>query len=269
MYAEFTEYLTKLEASRYTIKGYLTDLRTAVKNDIISLNFQTLNLQKLLELNHKAATKHRIRSAIRKYARFLVKQKIIENVPSEIDALDLPKIANLLPKVTRSEQTKKLLTKEHNNETKLIILLLATTGCRISSIPDIRMENINGAEITFTKAKNNKPYVSIITSEMLECIKRFTNKTSGFLFTKSNGKPYTPDGIRMKLKRALGKDYVIPHSYRYGIASDLFENGVDILAIKEFLNHSSMATTQKYIQVTKSFMKKEIEGKHPFLKPSD
>jgi len=43
----------------------------------------------------------------------------------------------------------------------------------------------------------------------------------------------------------------------------MLENGADILAIKEMLGHSSLATTQKYTHVTTEQLKNVYNKAHP------
>ena len=47
-----------------------------------------------------------------------------------------------------------------------------------------------------------------------------------------------------------GQPYSItPHQFRHTIATDMIEQGVDIYTVKEFLGHSSLSMTEKYVKV--------------------
>ena len=68
--------------------------------------------------------------------------------------------------------------------------------------------------------------------------------------------------------RAYGQEVsitkrVTPHMLRHSFATHMLENGADILAIKELLGHSSLATTQKYMHVSTEQLKAVYDRAHP------
>ncbi|HEU5378587.1 MAG TPA: tyrosine-type recombinase/integrase [Ktedonobacteraceae bacterium] len=57
-----------------------------------------------------------------------------------------------------------------------------------------------------------------------------------------------------------GKPYAItPHQFRHSIATDMIEQGVDIYTVKEFLGHTSLAMTEKYVKVYLSSLKAKYD----------
>ncbi len=53
-----------------------------------------------------------------------------------------------------------------------------------------------------------------------------------------------------------GQPYVItPHQFRHTIATDMIDKGVDIYTVKEFLGHSTLAMTERYVKVYLSSLK--------------
>jgi site-specific recombinase XerD len=221
-------------------------------------------MQKLLNLDASVSTKRRIRASIRKYARFLVSQGVISAVPNTIDSMDLPKLVRNIPRITKSKETKTLLQKIKDPEIALIISILATTGCRISSLADLRIEDFSTNSVLFRTSKGGKPYTSLLTNDTKKYFDQYRKpRTSGYLFLNKLGNKATSDSLRRKLYTKLGKDYVNPHSFRHGIATELIENGVDLTTIKTFMNHTSVTVTEGYIHLSNNFLKDALKDKHP------
>lgn len=64
------------------------------------------------------------------------------------------------------------------------------------------------------------------------------------------------------LKNIDGTMYQISaHQFRHTVATEMIDAGVDIYAVKEFLGHSSVAMTEKYIKVYQQKLKKEFKEK--------
>ncbi|MBT2725103.1 site-specific integrase [Bacillus sp. ISL-46] len=54
---------------------------------------------------------------------------------------------------------------------------------------------------------------------------------------------------------------VTPHQFRHTVATEMIDAGVDIYAVKNFLGHSSVAMTEKYVKVYQQRLKKEFKDK--------
>lgn len=64
------------------------------------------------------------------------------------------------------------------------------------------------------------------------------------------------------LKNIDGSIYKITaHQFRHTVATEMIDAGVDIYAVKEFLGHSSVAMTEKYIKIYQQRLKKEFKEK--------
>ncbi|MFR5115078.1 tyrosine-type recombinase/integrase [Turicibacter sanguinis] len=67
---------------------------------------------------------------------------------------------------------------------------------------------------------------------------------------------------QIPLKNLDGSSYQISaHQFRHTVATEMIDAGVDIYAVKEFLGHSSVAMTEKYIKVYQQKLKKEFKEK--------
>ena len=54
---------------------------------------------------------------------------------------------------------------------------------------------------------------------------------------------------------------ITPHQFRHTVATEMIDAGVDIYAVKNFLGHSSVTMTEKYIKVYQQRLKKEFKDK--------
>ena len=69
--------------------------------------------------------------------------------------------------------------------------------------------------------------------------------------------------IKKHVKELKINKKITPHMFRHSIATLLHERGVDIRNIQALLGHSSIMTTQIYVQVSKESQRKILKNKHP------
>src|SRR6185369_3813717 len=79
------------------------------------------------------------------------------------------------------------------------------------------------------------------------------NPTStAYLFTNQRGNPIKAEYIRWLLKVRAEKaginKHITPHTFRRSFATLLYRNKAQLLTIQQLLGHSSVQTTEKYIQ---------------------
>lgn len=91
--------------------------------------------------------------------------------------------------------------------------------------------------------KNNKPITDVLTGNSFS--KNALTKVCETIPLLANGKPYT----------------VTAHQFRHTVATEMIDAGVDIYAVKEFLGHSSVLMTERYIRVYQDALKKEFQKK--------
>jgi site-specific recombinase XerD len=249
----FGNHLKELGLSPHTIRNYMGDVQKAIDEEIIDINFLDIHIEYINLLEISRPSKHRLLASLKKYAKFLVQSGIISSVPSIISTLSLPKISQTIPRVTSPDQVYKLINSISNLQIKLILSLLVSTGCRVSSLVNIQIEDINFEKdiITFQMAKGNKPYLTILSEQAKQLVREFIGeKTSGYLFAKSDGTHLSESAIRMFLKKELKENYINPHSIRYGICTSLMAQGIDIYTLSLYMNHSSVKITERYIKLS-------------------
>jgi site-specific recombinase XerD len=91
--------------------------------------------------------------------------------------------------------------------------------------------------------------------------------TESQVFLNSHGQPLSRDGVAYLLRHyyqlarkqhsCLPKPSIHPHVLRHSCAVALLQAGIDLTAIRDYLGHSSVATTGRYLQ-TNLAMKREV-----------
>lgn len=148
-----------------------------------------------------------------------------------------------------------------------ILLLLVSTGMRISEISSIEMNDLDLLERTLLiKGKGSKERLTYISSDIaFGHIKNWINiryqfnPKSNRLFINKYGNSlsiYSIGNIYSKYKKLAGiTETSTPHHLRHTFATKLLDNGADLRSVQELLGHSSITTTQIYTEV--SFTRKK------------
>jgi site-specific recombinase XerD len=158
----------------------------------------------------------------------------------------------------------------------IMVSLFYLSGLRRAEMAALKLPDIDCKKQVITVlGKGNKirvvPYGTSLVNDLeqyLEIRRSFVSDRKGdqgYLFLNFRGQPLSVrsiDRIVAGYCAILGKR-VTPHMLRHSFATHLLENGADILAIKELLGHSSLATTQKYTHVSTEKLKKEYNKAHP------
>ena len=158
----------------------------------------------------------------------------------------------------------------------MMVSLFYLSGIRRAEMAALRLSDIDFQARTMdVLGKGNKhrmvPYGDTFDNELKRYLDRREEFVAsrpdhgGYIFLNYMGEPLTVrsvDRIVKKYCARLGKR-VTPHMLRHSFATHLLENGADILAIKEMLGHSSLATTQKYTHVTTEQLKAVYNKAHP------
>ena len=87
------------------------------------------------------------------------------------------------------------------------------------------------------------------------------------VFLNRRGRQLTRNMVFMILKDLVAtagiKKRISPHTFRHSFATHLLENGADLRAIQQMLGHESITTTEIYMHVDKSHLKKVVQQFHP------
>lgn len=259
---QFAQYLETLGCSPHTIRAYTSNVTRLVENGVADKYFSKFDANLLVKLPISTSIKKMMVNSAKKYVRFLISCGQLERIPDQLLAVELPKIPVKIPRITKPETVNNIISTTKSLKLKAALYILATTGCRISSLVGINVTDIDfdNNKITFKVAKGCKEYSVPLTSGTKQIILQYLDgRIVGSLFNATEG------SMRMALKRALGLNYCNCHSVRHGFATSLIENGCEITTVKEVLNHVSISTTQKYIHLSNEIMQQKLNGKYSLV----
>lgn len=274
--------------SPFTLKGYSGDLRNflrfaqdikgeAVLTDDIALSdLHSFRIKQLREgiqintINHKLA-------AIRSFAVFCEKNEIPFIDPRKIDfgkkevkpivVLDQQELSRLLHAAD--------ISKIGGLRDRAIFELLACSGIRVGELLAIDKTDLDFTQNQFQViGKGRKRRTCFFTMRTAVWLRLWIQKRKDrfpALFTSLAGN-YSREGIVEDLGRlsavavqAMIRKYaekaglrkqVTTHTFRHTWATSLLQSGCDIRSLQELLGHSSLITTQVYLHLVPSQLKK-------------
>ena len=159
-----------------------------------------------------------------------------------------------------------------------IIYFLYSSGMRVSELLGLKYENYPFQDRIKIKGKGNKDrYIAIlpiVKKKIKDYMETLINSedvkidNNHNLFLKKSYdklKPMTSRDVQRIIKKF--RDIypfslpisTTPHSFRHSFATHLMQNGIDIRKIQELLGHTSLNTTQGYLNLSDEFLKQKYD----------
>lgn len=221
-------------------------------------------------------------SSIRGLYNYLIREDITKD--NYFNNISNPKREKYLPKFLKDSELEKLFS-VCNDDTPieqrdtLIIELLYATGIRVSELVNIKIKDINRKEkLIKVLGKGNKERIVIYNNHTKKALDTylkagynyFNKKSSEYLILNKNGNKlserYIREIINKKVSQASLDIKISPHTLRHTFATDILENGMDLMTVKELLGHESLNTTSIYTHITNEQIKKTYNLAHPRAK---
>ena len=288
---KYLEYLKVIKKySEKTLESYKEDL--IEYNEFLGNNFTSIikidktivnsYLKYLYERNLNKNSICRKLSSIRGLYNYLVMEEITKD--NYFNSVSNPKKEMYLPKFLKESELNKIFdicsdNTAINQRDTLIIELLYATGLRVSELVNIKLKDINTSEKTIkVLGKGSKERIVLYNNHTSSALKKYLNdgyyefnkKNSGYLILNKNGDNLSERYIRNiinNLVRKAGLNIKIsPHTIRHTFATDMLEEGADLVTVKELLGHESLNTTSIYTHITNEQIKKTYNMAHPRAK---
>lgn len=139
---------------------------------------------------------------------------------------------------------------------KAIISFLMSTGCRISEVCGLNIEDIDFRTMECTVlGKGNKErtvYLDPVALLHLNAYLEKDERKEGPLFAGKGNIRLQPGGVRCMLKKVAaraGVENVHPHRFRRTLATGLINRGMAIQEVARILGHEKIDTTMKYVYI--------------------
>lgn len=277
------DYITYIKSNKrysvYTINNYYKDIIDFInyldKKDYLKIKDEDVvyYLEYLYNQKYNKNSISRKLSSLRSFYNYLVNNDIIAY--NYFNNHKNPKKDKILPKYIKDEDLELMFSKTKNIRDKLILELLFVTGIRVSELVKIKINDINlyNREIKIF-GKGSKERIVIFSTNCLNNLNNYlkerdkiNKKNSNYLILNKNGGKISTTSIRNilnKIKLISGaKTKITPHMLRHTFATDMLNNGADLVSVKKLLGHESLDTTSIYTHVTNEQVKKVYENAHP------
>jgi integrase/recombinase XerD len=276
-------------AARNTLAAYAADLNdfaaftarggtAASAADPGILQSYTAGLQRA---GLSARTAARRLSALRQFHRFLLRESIRADDPTEL--LDAPRLPRPLPKYLTEQEVDALLEAASARAgrtgatARAALEILYATGLRVSELLGLPRNALTGdAQFLLVRGKGGRERIvplSDAAKETAAAMRALQAAESRWLFPgRDPRRPLTRQAFFALVKHvalAAGIDpaRVSPHVLRHSFASHLLARGADLRSLQLLLGHADIATTQIYTHVLSERLRKLVEAHHPLAHP--
>lgn len=285
IYDNYVQWLKNEGKSEITIKGYKNNMKIVCEY-FFNKKFENINLTDLKKIKrtdlnefryflnnkgNKAATIRLKFDALLSVFEFLIDNELIDkSLDLRSDIRDIKKKIKDSKREVRRAMTKedvvaifkeiKKLDGKYKLRRQLLFHLLVCYGLRKAEICDLKISyfNLEDNEM-YVLGKGAKGRILSLTEDTSNLVRfyleernKMTYSNSEYLFISRKGERISESGITQDFNRVirdldLGKK-IHPHLLRKLTATQMYENGADLLLIKSVLGHESLATTQRYIK---------------------
>jgi integrase/recombinase XerC len=294
-YINYLQY--ERNASPHTIRNYRSDLeqfrdflaegKSQAPVKVASIDTLRIRafLAHLYSNERKKTSVARKLAAVRAFFKFLAREHRLAANPAA--TVSTPKLDKTLPRIMTEEEMNTFLDQVGKAASsggamllrdRAMLELLYASGLRVSELVGLDLRSVNfGDALVLVRGKGRKERIVPFGSKakqslsdylpVREKLLREWRTGDAALFLNARGRRLTARSVDRLLKkyvRALGPNIkVSPHSMRHAFASHLLTEGADLRAIQEMLGHKSLATTQKYTQVSIKQLIDVYDKTHP------
>jgi integrase/recombinase XerD len=265
---DLTRYLEYLENSQVESLGNISAA--------VVLRF----LSHLKDIGLSPRSRARTLAALRTFHKFLVREKITTDNPT--DQVASPKSLAALPHTLAPLDVENLLASPKGDSPlawrdRAMLEIIYATGLRVSELVSLKLGDLQmdvGYLTAFGK-RSKQRIVPLGEAAILSLQEYLQNGRPGldkqrgslFVFLNRSGEGLTRQGFWKIIKRRALEagitQSITPHTMRHSFATHLLENGADLRSVQAMLGHADISTTQIYTHVTRERLRKMHAQHHP------
>jgi site-specific recombinase XerD len=266
----FCAYLRTRNYSPHTIENYGRDLRlffAPLQKALRAVSWR--DIEQFIQQQHQAqlaaTTINRRLHALKHFFDYLVmeRQTLVTNPvkPSHLLRQGRP-----LPKKLSQDQVRRLFTQITNPLDHALYLLILRCGLRVSEVARLRHSDLDWEQqsLRIDQGKGRKDRVVYVSADALAalrtCLAVRPAAVPGEVVFWNQKRPHralSSKGMQKKMERYAKAAGIKAscHSLRHTFASNLLEEGAEVMAIKELLGHASMEASERYAKLSNQRVK--------------
>lgn len=274
--------------ARNSVEAYSEDVKKLLRyleSDSVALADVSLNdLQafaaSIYDLGVSTRTLARIISGVKAFFRWLHAEDYIKQDPTIL--FEGPRIGRKLPEILSLENIDDMIaaidiSTFEGVRNRAIIETLYGCGLRVSELTNLEISKIYfDEEYLIVTGKGSKERLVPMSRASIDAIRMYMSEREeiaikpgeeNMLFVSKRGKRLTRMMIFYvvtRLAEAAGiRKTISPHTLRHSFATHLLEGGANLRAIQQMLGHESISTTEIYLHLDRTYLRREILDHHP------
>lgn len=285
---DFLEYLKVVKKhSVNTIINYKNDLCEFYQfgtKKILNIDREMVNnyLNYLYKKKDSKSSISRKLSSLRSFYEYLIKIEVVD--VNYFKMIKNPRKDILLPRYVKDNDIDKMfqvidVRQVYGKRNMAIIRVLYASGIRVSEVVGIKLKDINIDDRTIKiMGKGNKERMVVFGIHTKEALKDYIDngrwqldkKNSDYLFLNKDGGVISTRYIRKIIDDIIIKAGIMynvsPHMLRHTFATEMLNNGADLVSVRDLLGHASLNTTSIYTHVSDEMIRKVYNNSHPRAK---
>jgi site-specific recombinase XerD len=267
---QFCAHLHTRHYSPHTVDNYGRDLRlffALVDKDpeTVSGRDVTYFVEQQRQVQRAATTINRRLNALQHFFDYLATQRQTLGI-NPVKPSHFLRRGHPLPKTLSQDQVRRLFAQMTKPLDHALCLLMLRCGLRVSEVARLKRADLDWEQqaLRVNQGKGRKDRVVYVAADALTALRtclalRPAVVPDDLLFwnQKRPQRPLSSKGIQKKLERyAKAADIKAScHSLRHTFASNLLEEGAEVISIKELMGHASIKSSERYAKLSNQRVK--------------